>query len=149
MAVTSCTEEIFKAFYSDSIEKGFFHGHTYTANPLACTAALAGIDLLKSPAMQANIQRIMRCHRTFDQELSRNPMVKNRRQIGVIYAFELAVTMERYGNLRDRLFKQFMERGVFLRPLGNTLYLLPPYIISDEQLQRVYNIIIEVLSEYQ
>ena len=149
MAVTTCTDKIFEAFYSDQIEKGFFHGHTYTANPLACTTALAGIDLLKSPSMQANIQRIMRCHRTFDQELSRNPMVKNRRQIGVIYAFELAVPMERYGDLRDQLFRQFMERGVFLRPLGNILYLLPPYIISDEQLQRVYNTVIEVLSEYQ
>jgi len=149
MAVTSCTTEVFEAFYSDSIEKGFFHGHTYTANPLACTAALAGIDLLRSPAMQANIQRIMRSHKLFDQVLSKNPMVKNTRQIGVIYAFELAVTMERYGDLRDRLFRQFMERGVFLRPLGNILYLLPPYIISDEQLQRVYNSIIEVLEEYQ
>ena len=149
MAVTSCTTEVFEAFYSDSIEKGFFHGHTYTANPLACTAALAGIDLLKSPAIQANIQRIMRSHKSFDQELSKNPMVMNTRQIGVIYAFELALTMERYGDLRDRLFRQFMERGVFLRPLGNILYLLPPYIISDEQLQRVYNSIIEVLEEYQ
>ena len=76
-------------------------------------------------------------------------MVKNSRQIGVIYAFELAVPMERYGDLRDRLFTQFMERGVFLRPLGNILYLLPPYIISDEQLQLVYDTIIEVLGEYQ
>lgn len=149
MAVTTCTEAIFKAFYSDSIEKGFFHGHTYTANPLACTAALAGIKLLRSDKMQENIQRIIRSHKEFDQELKENPMVRNRRQIGVIYAFELAVTMERYGNLRDRLFRQFMDRGVFLRPLGNTLYILPPYVISHEQLQQVYSSILEVLGEYQ
>ncbi|NNK30666.1 MAG: aminotransferase class III-fold pyridoxal phosphate-dependent enzyme, partial [Flavobacteriaceae bacterium] len=148
MAVTSCSAAIFDAFYSDSIEKGFFHGHTYTANPLACTAALAAIDLLKSTEMQTNIQRIINTHRSFDLQLRENPMVMNTRQIGVIYAFELAVTMERYGNLRDRLFEQFMERGVFLRPLGNTLYLLPPYIINDEQLDCVYKAILEVLAEY-
>jgi adenosylmethionine-8-amino-7-oxononanoate aminotransferase len=149
MAVTSCTTEVYEAFYSDRIEKGFFHGHTYTANPLACTAAIAGIKLLSSDEMQQNIRRIINSHQAFDIKLSEHPMVRNTRQIGVIYAFELAVTMERYGNLRDRLFRQFMERGVFLRPLGNTLYLLPPYIISDLQLEQVYAAIIEVLAEYQ
>ena len=149
MAVTSCTADIFEAFYSDSIEKGFFHGHTYTANPLACTAALAGINLLRSDEMQQNIERIIRFHRAFDIKLRENPMVKNTRNIGVIYAFEISVAMERYGNLRDRLFSQFMERGVFLRPLGNTLYILPPYIITDEQLEHVYQTILDVLAQYQ
>ena len=148
MAVTSCTAEIFDAFYSDELEKGFFHGHTYTANPLACTAALAGITLLQSNEIQDNIQRIMRSHRVFDQQLRKHPMVRNSRQIGVIYAFEMAIAMERYGDLRDKLFRQFMERGIFLRPLGNTIYLLPPYVISDAQLKKVYKAIQEVLDLY-
>ena len=148
MAVTSCTSEIFDAFYSDQLEKGFFHGHTYTANPLACSAALAGVRLLQSREIQDNIQRIIRSHREFDQQLSHHPMVRNNRQIGVIYAFELAISMERYGNLRDELFGQFMHRGIFLRPLGNTIYLLPPYVISEAQLKKVYNAILEVLEVY-
>lgn len=148
MAVTTCTLEIFEAFYGDQIEKGFFHGHTYTANPLACSAALAGITLLKSDEMQANILRIVRAHKEFDRRLSQHPIVKSTRQIGVIYAFDLDITMDRYGNLRDTLFRQFMDRGVFLRPLGNTIYLLPPYIISDSQLETVYDTVIEVLDLY-
>ncbi len=146
MAVTSCTAAIFDAFYSDSIEKGFFHGHTYTANPLACTAALAGIHLLKSDEMQQNIQRIIRSHQEFDLKLRENPMVKNARQIGVIYAFEIDLEMDRYGDLRDQLFKQFMDKGVFLRPLGNTIYILPPYVTTEEQLQKVYETVLEVIS---
>ncbi len=148
MAVTSCTADIFDAFYSDDLEKGFFHGHTYTANPLACSAALAGVTLLQTSEMQDNIQRIIRSHREFDQLISRHPMVRNTRQIGVIYAFEMAISMERYGNLRDQLFRQFMERGIFLRPLGNTIYLLPPYVISDTQLKKVYKAINEVMDLY-
>lgn len=148
MAVTSCTAEIFDAFYSDELKKGFFHGHTYTANPLACTAALAGISLLQSSEIQENIKRIMRSHREFHQQLSKHPMVRNSRQIGVIYAFEMTIPMERYGDLRDKLFRQFMERGIFLRPLGNTIYLLPPYVISDAQLNKVYRAIQEVLDLY-
>ena len=146
MAVTSCTAAIFDAFYSDSIEKGFFHGHTYTANPLACTAALAGIHLLKSDEMQQNIQRIIRSHQEFDLELRENPMVKNARQIGVIYAFEIDLEMDRYGDLRDQLFKQFMDKGVFLRPLGNTIYILPPYVTTEEQLKKVYETVLEVIT---
>ncbi|MBT8223218.1 MAG: aminotransferase class III-fold pyridoxal phosphate-dependent enzyme, partial [Eudoraea sp.] len=148
MAVTTCTDKIFKAFYSDQVEKGFFHGHTYTANPLACSAALAGITLLKSDEMEANIQRIIQAHKEFDKRLAQHPMVKNTRQIGVIYAFDIAIPMDRYGNLRDTLFSQFMERGIFLRPLGNTIYLLPPYVISDSQLEAVYNAVIEILDLY-
>ena len=148
MAVTSCTDKIFEAFYSDQIEKGFFHGHTYTANPLACTAALAGITLLRSDEMQANIKRIIQAHKEFDRKLSRYPIVRNTRQIGVIYAFDLAIPMDRYGNLRDRLFRQFMDRGIFLRPLGNTIYLLPPYVITDAQLEVVYSVLMEIVDLY-
>jgi len=69
MAITSCTSQVYAAFYDDKITKGFFHGHTYSANPLTCTAALAGIKLLKSSAMQANIKRITARHQAFDQHI--------------------------------------------------------------------------------
>lgn len=139
MGVTSCTQQVYNAFYSDEIAKGLFHGHTYTANPLACSAALAGITLLQSDRIQENIRRITASHRRFDAEIKKHPKVASTRQTGIIFALDLKVEMERYGHLRDRLFKHFMDQGVFLRPLGNTIYILAPYVISEEQLQQIYD----------
>ena len=145
MAITTCTEEVYQAFYDDAVHKGFFHGHTYTANPLACTAALSALRLLQSPEMQANISRIIRRHREFDEVIKSHPKVSSTRQTGIIYALDLKAQNERYGTLRDRLYHFFMEKGVFLRPLGNTIYVLPPYVITDDQLQQVYDAITRCL----
>jgi adenosylmethionine-8-amino-7-oxononanoate aminotransferase len=138
MAITSCTMEVYNAFYDDEVVKGFFHGHTYTANPLACTAALAALDLLRSAEIQGSIQRIIARHQEFNETVMDHPLVAGTRQTGVIFALDLKTKTPRYGTLRDRLYTHFMEQGVFLRPLGNTIYILPPYIISDVQLQKVY-----------
>ncbi|MDL5511051.1 adenosylmethionine--8-amino-7-oxononanoate transaminase [Arenibacter sp. M-2] len=148
MAVTSCTQEVYDAFYSDDIAKGLFHGHTYTANPLACAAALAGIELLTSDVIQKNIGKIIQWHQGFDAEIKDHPKVAATRQTGIIYALDLNITMERYGNVRDKLFKHFMDSGVFLRPLGNTIYILAPYITTREQMQKIYNSIKEVLNSF-
>ncbi|MEM7380034.1 MAG: adenosylmethionine--8-amino-7-oxononanoate transaminase [Bacteroidota bacterium] len=141
MGATSCTQQIYDAFYSDEIAKGFFHGHTYTANPLACTAALAGIELLKSAEIKENIQRVIASHQEFDAHISKHPKVKETRQCGVIYALDLDIEMQRYGNLRDQLFRYFMDAGVFLRPLGNTIYILAPFVITQPQLDKIYQAI--------
>ncbi len=148
MGITSCSEKIYNAFYSDDIAKGLFHGHTYTANPLACVAALAGIELLKSEEIQQNIQWISNENRSFLNKISGNPKVKNARSLGVILAFELDVETDRYGQLRDKLFQYFMDNGISLRPLGNTIYIVPPYVISKHQLQKVYKVIENSLSEF-
>ena len=148
MALTSCTQAIFDAFYDDALGKGFFHGHTYSANPLGCTAVLAGIELLTSVEMQANIQRIAQQHRAFEKKIKTHPKVKATRHLGVIFALDMAVAMERYGSLRDELFHFFMDRGVCLRPLGNTLYILPPFVISDAQLQKTYQVIEAALERF-
>lgn len=145
MAVTSCTQQVYDAFYDDDISKGLFHGHTYTANPLACAAALAGLELLQSTEMQDNIARITASHKQFNEEVKNHPKVGATRQLGVIYALDLNIKMERYGNLRDKLFKHFMDSGVFLRPLGNTIYILAPFVTTDKQLQKIYNSIKEAL----
>lgn len=146
MAITTCTQDVFDAFYSDELAKGLFHGHTYTANPLACRAAIAGIELLQTDEMQANIKRIEISHQSFSEKIKGHPKVKNIRQLGVIFAFDLDIEMERYGNSRNLLFDFFMKRGVFLRPLGNTIYILPPYVITEDQLQKIYQVIEESLA---
>lgn len=148
MAITSTSLKIYDAFYADDISKGLFHGHTYSANPLACMAAIAGIELLASKDIQENIERIIKANTEFGERISSHPRVKNLRQLGVILAFELDVVAERYGNLRNKLFRHFMEDGIFLRPLGNTLYILPPYVISPEQLGKVFTGIEKMLADF-
>lgn len=146
MSVTTCTQAVFDAFLDDEISKGFFHSHTYSANPLTCAAAIAGIDLLTSEEMQANIQRIELRHKVFSEKIETYPNVDSVRIMGVIFALDLNEEMERYGKLRNKLFKHFMTEGIFLRPLGNTIYLLPPFVITDEQLAKIYASIERALS---
>ncbi|MFT6126629.1 MAG: adenosylmethionine-8-amino-7-oxononanoate aminotransferase [Saprospiraceae bacterium] len=146
MAITTCTQDIYDAFYSDELAKGLFHGHTYTANPLACRAAIAGIELLQTDEMQSNIKRIIASHQSFASIIKDHPKVKNVRQLGVIFAFDVDIEMERYGDSRNQLFDFFMKRGVFLRPLGNTIYILPPFVITEDELQKIYTVIEESLA---
>ncbi len=141
MGLTTCTEEVFMAFYSDEVAKGLFHGHTYTANPLACAAALAALELLQTEEIQKGIQNSIQWHQEFNDEIKNHPKVNNTRQLGVIYALDLKVQMERYGNLRNKLFKHFMDQGVFLRPLGHTIYILAPFVTTKEQMQKIYEAI--------
>ncbi len=145
MAVTSCTQEIYDAFLDDSVGKAFFHAHTYSANPIACSVALAGIELLQGEEMQNNIQRVTDSHKEFHTRVKDHPKVKTTRQIGVIFAMELQIEMDRYGKKRYEIFNHFMNQGVFLRPLGNTIYILAPYVITKEQLDKVYTAIIDLL----
>ena len=147
MAITTCTQKIYDAFYSDDMRKGLFHAHTYTANPIACASAIGGIDLLTSSEIHNSKTNIIASHKAFAEKISKHPKVTNLRQTGVIFAFDLSTEMERYGNLRDQLFQHFMDKGVFLRPLGNTIYILPPYVITEEQLNQVYDSILSLLEQ--
>ncbi|CAM1345953.1 adenosylmethionine--8-amino-7-oxononanoate transaminase [Tenacibaculum crassostreae] len=148
MAITSCTEEIYAAFLGDSIAEGFMHCHTYSANPIACRAALASIELLQSEEIQQNIQRISSAHVNFLNKVKNHPKVTEVRSKGVILAIDLKTNSSRYGSLRDQLLASFMNEGVFLRPLGNTIYIQPPYVITQEQLNKIYTTIEKVLDTF-
>ncbi len=148
MGLTTCSQKVYDAFYSEDISKGLFHGHTYSANPLACAAALAGIELLVSDEIQQKIEEVQQWHREFDKKIKNHPKVTNQRQLGVIYAFDLNVEMERYGNLRNELFKHFMDSGIFLRPLGSTIYILAPFTISQEEMNHIYESIEVALEKF-
>ncbi len=145
MAVTSCIQEIYDAFLDDSVGKAFFHAHTYSANPIACAVAIAGIELLRSDDIQNNIKRIIASHKDFDAKIKNHSKVKTTRQKGVIYALDLNIEMDRYGKKRYEIFEHFIQKGVFLRPLGSTIYILAPYVITKEELERVYDTIFELL----
>ncbi|MGK0427016.1 MAG: adenosylmethionine-8-amino-7-oxononanoate aminotransferase [Ulvibacter sp.] len=146
MSITTCTQRIFDTFLDEDISKGFFHAHTYSGNPLACSAAIAGIELLTSIEVQNGITRIERSHANFSEKIKTHPKVTSVRQLGVIFALDLNVEMDRYGELRNKIFNHFMNDGVFLRPLGNTIYILPPFVIENNQLEKIYASIESVLS---
>ncbi len=145
LSITSCSQEVYDRFLSDEVSKGFFHAHTFSAHPIGCAAVLAGLDLLESTEILERRQYIKNAHEQFIVEVQNHPKVGNARSIGVILAIDLNIEMERYGNLRDKLYQFFMQRGVILRPLGNTVYVLPPFVITDEQLRTIYDTIKSML----
>ncbi len=140
MAITTFTQQIFDGFFSDDINKALFHGHTFTANPTGCAAALASLDILGRAETSQNIERIAARHREFASELQGHPRIRAVRSLGVIFALDLATDgkQEYYGTLRNRLYDFFISQGIILRPAGSTIYILPPYIITDAQLDKIY-----------
>ena len=143
MAITTFTQEIYDGFYDDDVNKALFHGHTFTANPTGCAAALASLELLQMPEMQANLKRVNQSHLQFENKIKSHPKVKTTRVLGVIFALEIKTNSEEsyYGTLRNKLYNFFIENGVILRPVGNIVYVLPPYIMTNSQLQKVYQTI--------
>lgn len=143
MGITSCTEEIVNAFQSEDRSKTFYHGHSYTANPLACTAALASLDLLLKEECRNNIHRISKQMQSLASHLQKITSLTNIRCTGTILAVDV-VTNEQtsyFNTLRDKLYHFFLSKGILLRPLGNTIYVMPPYCISDDDLQYIFQCI--------
>jgi len=143
LGVTACTAEIYNAFLSNDKMKTFFHGHSFTANPLACAVSNASMDLLEKPECEQAIKRIENQHQQFAEELKTHPKFENIRQQGTILAMDVKSTESTsyFNNRRDAIYEYALNRGAILRPLGNTLYVLPPYCITEKQLQKVYEII--------
>lgn len=140
MAITTFSQEVFDGFYDDDTNKALFHGHTFTANPTGCAAALASIALLQTSEIQQRIARVNESHLVFQNKIKNHPKVKTTRVLGVIFALEIKTETQEsyYGTMRNKLYNFFIENGVILRPVGNIIYILPPYIISQNQLEKVY-----------
>lgn len=149
LGVTTCNQKIFDAFLSDDKLKTLYHGHSFTANPVACAASLASMDILLKPETMANIQRIKAKNETFAAEIKDHPKVRDVRQKGTILVLEWETGNDTsyLSGLRNQLYLYFLERGIILRPLGNILYILPPYIISDEDLEYIYQTIHQALND--
>lgn len=142
LGLTTATQTLYDTFLSDEKTKALFHGHSYTANPVACAAGLASLDLVEQDAFQKNLDRITHRHQNFAQVFSNRKGVRDCRQTGTILAVEFEVGSTSYfHSLRDQLYAFALERGVLLRPLGNIVYILPPFCISDDQLSQVYEVV--------
>ncbi|MCW3162749.1 adenosylmethionine--8-amino-7-oxononanoate transaminase [Chryseobacterium oryctis] len=147
MGITTCSEEIFNAFLSEDKYKTLFHGHSFTANPLACTAALASLELLLKDETLNQIKLITKKHLDFSQILKNQENVENVRQIGTILAWDFKTEKgtSYFNEIGKKFYKEFLSRGIIMRPLGNVMYLVPPYCITSEELDFIYENILEVL----
>ena len=149
LGLTTCTQEIYDAFLSDDKLKTLFHGHSYTANPVACSAALASLDITLDVATMQNIKKIEKMHGEFAEKIKHHPKIKTTRQTGTILAmeWETGSSTSYFSSLRDKLYMYFLDAGIILRPLGNIIYILPPYCITDDELSYIYSKIEQALEE--
>ena len=146
MGVTLCTDRVESAFRSENRMHTFYHGHSYTGNALACAAANASLQIFGEEPVFERIAAIAEINGERLREFHKFEVVGETRQIGTIGAIELRAEDAGYlSTMRPKLYQFFVERGVLLRPLGNVIYVLPPYVISAEELHWVYDVIEEAV----
>lgn len=147
LAVTVATEKIYQAFYSDDINRAFFHSHSYTGNPLACATGIASLELLEeNPGAYRGMEHQHR--RCIEQYLAEHPKLERIRCCGTIAAMEVKTERESFLNATNSVLRsRFLAEGFLLRPLGNTIYLMPPYCISNSELESIYQAICRILND--
>jgi adenosylmethionine-8-amino-7-oxononanoate aminotransferase len=148
LALTVTTERVYSAFLSNEWRYAFAHGHSYTANPIACAAAVASLEILERPETKAALSSLSDAHRKgLDYLQSRCDFVRCTRVKGAISAFELILREPDSSKKMASLKYKFQEAGLILRPLGNTVYLLPPYCTTLIDLENSYAKIARILEE--
>lgn len=147
LGVTSCAQFIYDAYVTEDKSKTFFHGHSYTANPTACSAALASMDLMEKKETWRQIEMISKKHVAFTNEVRFNLRCKDVRTLGVILAIEIQTEDGTHylNKASESITSFFIQRGIILRPLGNVFYVLPPYCITEKELDTVYSAIRDFL----
>lgn len=147
LGATLATEEVFEAFASNDRGRTFMHGHSFSANPIACAAGIASWKLLHAPACQRRIDAIARATAAGIARLARHPAARQARHLGTIGAVDIEGPPGYFSTLGPRLFDAALHRGVLLRPLGNVLYAVPPYCVTDEEITLIYETMERLLDE--
>jgi adenosylmethionine-8-amino-7-oxononanoate aminotransferase len=146
MSVTVAKESIYAAFLGENFDRALVHGHSFTANPLGCAAALASLQVFADEQTLAKLPQIESWHRQGLAQLATHPQVRHVRVMGTIAAFDVVTEDAGYtSQIGSQLKAFFHERGLLLRPLGNVVYLLPPYCVTQEELAHAYAVIREAL----
>ena len=143
LGATTCSLRI-----ADTIKNNvFYHGHSFTANPLACAAANASLDIFLNDECQSNIARITHAHEAFIPVLRTFPFISRISHVGTVLSFAIDFGEEEgyLHSKRNQLYDFFLKRNILLRPLGNVLYIIPPYVITNEELDEVYRAISDLL----
>lgn len=146
MGVTLCSDKVESAFESENRLHTFYHGHSYTGNALACAAANASLQIFDDEPVFDRISSIAAVHAERLAEFQKLPQVGDVRQLGTVGAMEFRTSDSGYlSAMRPKLYRFFLEHGVLLRPLGNVVYVLPPYVITKDELHQVYDVILEAV----
>ena len=142
LAVTMCKREIFEAHLSPERARGFFHSSSYTANPIACAAALANLDVWATGVPAARVAELCEMQATRIARFANDARFSNARRLGIITALDLNVGQGGYlAAIALDLMRFFNERGLVLRPLGQTIYVFPPYCVEEAELDLIYEAI--------
>jgi adenosylmethionine---8-amino-7-oxononanoate aminotransferase len=147
MAVTACSAKIFEAFLSDDRSKMLFHGHSFTANPLGCAAANASLDIFEEENTLKQIARIVAQQGAAVQRFEGLKPITNVRQCGTILAMDWKGGSGYLQSKGGQIAQEMLKRDILLRPLGNVIYILPPYCTTANQLDHVYDQLEAVILE--
>ena len=150
LAATLCSHRVFEAHFSEDRSKTFFHSSSYTANPMCCAAANANLDIWATEPVQERVDGLVRAQTRRLAMFHNDPRFSNVRQLGTITAMELTGGESGYlANIALRLRSFFLTKGILLRPLGSTIYVLPPYCTKPDELDQVYAAILAAADEVQ
>lgn len=148
LGATLISEKIATSFETSDNQKAFYHGHSFTGNPISCSAALASLDLMELPETKENQQRISQTFLRWKTELQSLPFARDVRTVGGIFAMDVHTENDGYfytNPVKKLLYNHFMERDILIRPMGNVVYVLPPYCTSDESLAKIEKAIREIV----
>ena len=134
LSVVMTTDEVYQAFYTDETTRGFLHSHSYTGNPLACRAALATLDIFAQDDVLAQNRQKAAYLNSIAQPLREHRAVKNWRNTGMIWAFEVDSP---YQDFAQRCFTLALQNELLLRPIANTVYFMPPYVIGEPEMDHL------------
>ncbi len=151
LGATSCASFVYEKFLDQDRAKTFFHGHSYTANPLACVAAIASLELLKSEECQNSIRSITETNHQFKEQLSDRNSILDVRTLGTILAIELKTeeSTDYLNSISNYISSWFLRKRIVLRPLGNVFYLIPPYVVTPSQMEYLQNCIVDFLDKFE
>ena len=148
LGLTVTTQPVFDAFLSDDRAKAFLHGHSFTGNPLACAAACASLDLFEVAKTWDQIEAISNRNNSFLSTLKKHAQVRDVRSIGTILAIELNDSENGYfSQMKEIAYNYFLENGLLLRPLGNVIFINPPYCLTEQEHQKIFDVITEFLNQ--
>ena len=144
LSIVLSRDELYRLFLHDSASKAFLHSHSFTGNPLACSAALAVLDVLeKDDVLAANRLRAERLTARL-QPVARHPRVRHFRSLGMIWAWDVA---DAPADFPREVFRVALRHALLLRPIGNTVYLMPPYVLGDGEIDTLADSVNGVMSE--
>jgi adenosylmethionine-8-amino-7-oxononanoate aminotransferase len=148
LGLTVTTQSIFNAFLSDERTKAFLHGHSFTGNPLACAAACASLDLFENQETWTRIDKISRRNEAFLESIKFHQQVKEIRSLGTILAIELIDSENGYFSQKKEIaYHYFLDNGLLLRPLGNVIFINPPYCLTESEHEKIFDVILRFLNQ--